>query len=546
MTDHYSRDPEFIATLLHSPIPPPQLPPPSSQRNNEGNRRRDDYSNGRQPQPTQRYPSQPQQQPQVWSPYPSEPQPRVIYRADRAIDHHQQVQYVSNEASRDPVDWDKIIKVEVGKAQPVDYDQWCDDGIVQMLRDTKMKMLALPAAVLGPARSKSNPYEGIGKSVFVNRSAVKLANLDALFQLTDAHGRTGSTKGFRFADICAGPGGFTEYVLWRQNARNIDTRGWGMTLKGEQDFVLDHINAASQGRAKFVPCYGADGTGDIYKEENIKHFADTIKRETDEEGVDLVMADGGFSTAGDEWHQEEQSKQIMLCQVITMLLTLRSGGDFVLKTFDLFSPFMVDLIYILFRSFEKLTIIKPHSSRPANSERYIICKTLLPHSSTHLTPHLFEANKHLNALRPGTNVNSSHSEPQPGFQTTETKIAQGVADVLRLVDEEVVKGEKKFVDYVQDVNMKMSLKQTEALKELYKYAGDPSLPGWDQREIRGRCLRAWGLPDAEPQRTRHESLYRGDPRGQDRRPAQHHSSSRGPDSRSYQGRDRGSERYLPY
>lgn len=35
---------------------------------------------------------------------------------------------------------------------------------------------------------------------------------------------------FYFADVCAGPGGFTEYVLWRKAFYNA--KGFGMTLKG--------------------------------------------------------------------------------------------------------------------------------------------------------------------------------------------------------------------------------------------------------------------------------------------------------------------------
>lgn len=43
---------------------------------------------------------------------------------------------------------------------------------------------------------------------------------------------------FYFADICAGPGGFTEYVLWRKGYYNA--KGFGMTLKGKSflNFVL--------------------------------------------------------------------------------------------------------------------------------------------------------------------------------------------------------------------------------------------------------------------------------------------------------------------
>ena len=32
-----------------------------------------------------------------------------------------------------------------------------------------------------------------------------------------------------FADICAGPGGFSEYILWR---KKWHAKGFGITLKG--------------------------------------------------------------------------------------------------------------------------------------------------------------------------------------------------------------------------------------------------------------------------------------------------------------------------
>lgn len=32
------------------------------------------------------------------------------------------------------------------------------------------------------------------------------------------------------------------------------------------------------------------------------------------------------------------------------------------------------LLYLLYRNFEKVCLIKPYTSRPANSERYVICE----------------------------------------------------------------------------------------------------------------------------------------------------------------------------
>jgi len=58
-----------------------------------------------------------------------------------------------------------------------------------------------------------------------------------------------------FADICAGPGGFSEYVLWR---RGCDAKGFGFTLKGSNDFKLEDFFAAPC--ELFEPHYGTDCT----------------------------------------------------------------------------------------------------------------------------------------------------------------------------------------------------------------------------------------------------------------------------------------------
>lgn len=54
-----------------------------------------------------------------------------------------------------------------------------------------------------------------------------------------------------FADVCAGPGGFSEYVLWRSKA---EAKGFGMTLKGPCDFKLEDFFAGPA--EMFEPHYG--------------------------------------------------------------------------------------------------------------------------------------------------------------------------------------------------------------------------------------------------------------------------------------------------
>jgi cap1 methyltransferase len=102
--------------------------------------------------------------------------------------------------------------------------------------------------------------------------------------------------------------------------------------------------------------------------------------------------------------QELLSAQILLSQVYVALSVVRagkckksirralstpnssntcriSGGHFVCKLFDVFTPFSVGLLYLLYVCFERITLHKPLTSRPANSERYVICKGRLAEGS---------------------------------------------------------------------------------------------------------------------------------------------------------------------
>ena len=54
-----------------------------------------------------------------------------------------------------------------------------------------------------------------------------------------------------FGDICAGPGGFSEYVLWRMKG---ECKGFGLTLKGPCDFKLEDFFAGPV--EMFEPHYG--------------------------------------------------------------------------------------------------------------------------------------------------------------------------------------------------------------------------------------------------------------------------------------------------
>lgn len=158
--------------------------------------------------------------------------------------------------------------------------------------------------------------------------------------------------------------------------------------------------------------------------------------------------------AGDENFQEEILQQLVLCQFLTGLVTLRKGGSFVCKVFDLFTPFTVGLIYIFYRHFREISIVKPFTSRPANSERYLVARGLLEQSPK-IVEHLFKVNQIINDLKV---ENKAKGGPE--------------RKVVHLVNPEKIAADTEFMTYIKAQNLKQANSQVEALTDIYKYLED--------------------------------------------------------------------------
>lgn len=87
-----------------------------------------------------------------------------------------------------------------------------------------------------------------------------MANMDRVFDFMftnplDSNGKPlvveASDDLLFFADVCAGPGGFSEYVLWR---KQWQSHGFGFTLEGKDDFKLHNFQAGPP--EAFEPFHG--------------------------------------------------------------------------------------------------------------------------------------------------------------------------------------------------------------------------------------------------------------------------------------------------
>jgi hypothetical protein len=82
-------------------------------------------------------------------------------------------------------------------------------------------------------------------------------------------------------------------------------------------------------------------------------------------------------------------------EVLYALSLQKPGGTFVLKIFDTFTRVTVDIIHLLAVFYSDVIIIKPNTSRVANSEKYIVCKGF-KHSD--VTEHEEHEHEHINII----------------------------------------------------------------------------------------------------------------------------------------------------
>jgi len=211
---------------------------------------------------------------------------------------------------------------------------------------------------------------------FICRASYKLANIDFVFNIMENNNN--------FADLCGGPGGFSEYILYKYP----NSSGLGMTLKTENS-VLDWniVNFRQEiKRNRLVITYGDnyisgpndnvlnEADGNIMNIYNIKSFTKQILK-TNPDGVKLVVADGAAFDEEDEMDSVEINQlRLFVSEAFLATQILKKDGNFVLKIFKTKYASTQTFLILLSSMFEESYIFKPITSRLNNSERYFIGK----------------------------------------------------------------------------------------------------------------------------------------------------------------------------
>jgi 23S rRNA U2552 (ribose-2'-O)-methylase RlmE/FtsJ len=231
----------------------------------------------------------------------------------------------------------------------------------------KMKKIGNPYELIYTTYNKKKKNDSISLYSPISRSYFKLWEIFYNFDIFEQFNKN---EKYIYAHLAEGPGGFMEatynYRSKILSTQNLGDIFYGITLKPTNDYVPDwnKIKKVFNNSPNINIEYG-----NLYNIDDVNNYLKIFKKKK----AHFATADGGFDYSTDFNRQEVNSCKIIYSETVIALNVLRKGGSFVCKVFDLFSYSMVQIMYLLYSVFEKVIIYKPETSRPANSEKYIVC-----------------------------------------------------------------------------------------------------------------------------------------------------------------------------
>ena len=118
---------------------------------------------------------------------------------------------------------------------------------------------------------------------------------------------------------------------------------------------------------------GKDHSGDINNLDNIDDIYNNTSK-INNKLFYLITGDGGFDEGCNFNNKEQLHYHLILNEIYSCIKLQKQDGHFILKMFDIFTDTSIHLLYLLSLCYKEVYIYKPLTSRPTNSEKYIICK----------------------------------------------------------------------------------------------------------------------------------------------------------------------------
>ena len=294
----------------------------------------------------------------------------------------------------------------------------------------------------------------------LSRAFYKLWEILFIFDIAD------SNKPITYAALAEAPGSFLQSVMYFRekfyNEASKKDKYFGVSIHSEEKNVQDiaeqfigYHNKNNPGRVNVHKTFGkkesqkskTKDNGDLTDFKTISLFKKDIKKT--KKWADIVTADGGFEWV-DENYQEQEAYPLIFGEIVAGLNVQAKNGCFVIKLFESFTDITVKMINLVSSFYYKSYIYKPYTSRPSNSEKYLVCigfKYDQDKDKNELKPKLDKLEKIMTDFKGKTYVSDIFPdyEISKEYKTFFTKLDTTIANIQQI---EI----NKIVEYIKGNN----------------------------------------------------------------------------------------------
>ena len=173
--------------------------------------------------------------------------------------------------------------------------------------------------------------------------------------------------------LAEGPGGFIE-CIYKYICKYIigdftNIKIYGSTLISKDSSTPRwKIKKSIQSKYNIILNNTLEENGDLYDIDQVEMLINKVGKYT----CNFLTADGGFDFSKNYNNQEQNFINLFVSEIYIILNLLKDDGNALIKIFDIYSKNSIKVLYIISLFFEKIYIVKPLTSRPANSEKYIL------------------------------------------------------------------------------------------------------------------------------------------------------------------------------
>ena len=220
-------------------------------------------------------------------------------------------------------------------------------------------------------------YKSLGDYIMknyevINDKSQKITNAFLkIYEMLDYYDLIPNIDSLNSFHFCEAPGmfiiGLNHFIKTKTNITNWSWYGNSLSIDASSTALSDYHGLIEKNKDKWL--IGPDKSGDIRDLNNIDFFKSKLNE------VDFITSDCGICAESSNYNKyEELIAETNFAQFFNLINLLKIGGSGIIKTFiPLELASNVCVIYTLTQLFDEVHLSKPITSRPQNSEVYLIC-----------------------------------------------------------------------------------------------------------------------------------------------------------------------------